>query len=313
MQGDFVKRRWLGTALVAGALAVAPAVPAAIHKCVDAQGKVTFSDRSCPSAPAAPGAAAEAAEPQAGDPAQGFPRSQPASPAEEVVDSPGSLSEAANPASAAASATPPEAPVEAPFLRPNPRVVPGYRLLLAVGIIAALVGNLMMMVASSKKTWLWPVGMLLFGPIPQVAYFALNVKQTRAAFGAIVAGCVLFWVGLVAPVDLLRVASGYTTLDEGYAASSDDRSAFSLDDNVHVKTEFTWSDRMAVIQPYYVEWVWKTDGEVVNVVDNVLEFTGAPYVINGWMPARDLGAGSHRVEVYLDGELMNAMSFRIKS
>jgi hypothetical protein len=139
---------------------------------------------------------------------------------------------------------------------------------------------------------------------------------------ATVAGCTS------TPIEQMPVRSSFTVAGDQSAVRSDNPSrSFKLSDEVWAETvvawdpkssnenfEFwLWSWRTSETSAGYhdIYWKWYTGDQIVATDERMQRFKEAPFAISGHEPANALGDGHHRVEVYLDGRLIDTQEFDI--
>lgn len=153
------------------------------------------------------------------------------------------------------------------------------------------------------------------------------VKDARAAALALLgiaalAGCTS------TPVEQIPVRSSFTIAGDQAAVRSEEPSRqFKLGDEVWSETVVAWNPANAnehfdfwmwswqtspTSAGYHnIFWKWYTGDQVVAQDERVQRFKESPYAISGHRAASELGSGHHRVEIYLDGRLINTQEFEI--
>lgn len=287
-------------ALAAGLIAM-PA-QAAIYKCVDARGKVTYSDRGC-----SPSVHADRPQVQAPPAVPVLPP-----PATEKSAAPAVTPDASAVEGAAEIVTPASA-ADAPDAPLRPRKVQSTRWgLFGIGVALWLVAYLMHIVAAFRAgSTGWGIALILLSPLSNLFYVLFHWRQARAGALVTVAAVAICAVFYVRAVDLIDVTDAYVTARGSYdPGHRRPRLQFTRDETVYAKTVLDWDDP-SVGTYHLVSWSWLTDGVVHEQFADALYFDDAPYTLLGEIPAATLGSGRHRVEVFIDGELMDAREFEI--
>lgn len=309
--------------LLAGML-LAPGLADAgiVEKCRDASGETYFTDQGCrplkpierPTATPLPPPEPPVATPE--------PVAAPAAPATPVAaEADGTTIEPAVPAEGSTPSpvqvTEPSAAADPPGEVLRQRTAQSAHLLpIALGLLVATGGHLWMMgSAFAAGSWVW--GLLIFftAPLGNLGYFLVNLRDSRiaASFALLLAGSALVVWLYVPATDLIDVRESYltaktqTTLEERHP-----RETFRPSETVHLKTVLYWDDWTVKLEPYFVlTWVWYTGDDEIGSYETELEFGDAPQVLEGFVPAKELGSGKHRVELYVDGELFDTREFEV--
>lgn len=302
------------TALFAGG------AEAALYKCKQPDGSIRFSDAPCPATPGARkdpvvGEPVSAPDPEAAVAADPLtaPAAAPTEPAEPVAPAPNPTSEpeattAPTPAPAPAPAAAPDSGRE---LRAEPVARHAWDFIVWSGLIVSLVAGIFMLVHAWRNSskW-WVLGMLLLAPASII--YAL-IKREKAVWIALLLSWgspLVSYAAFTPGVDLAWADDGAVTrYQDSWPANS--RARFSVNDRIKVVTSVRWHDARSWDRNFFVNWVWYTGDEEVGEFQQLLRFDGNPYVFEAHVPAEKLGAGSHRVEVYIDGELFQVEPFEV--
>jgi hypothetical protein len=130
------------------------------------------------------------------------------------------------------------------------------------------------------------------------------------------------------PVEQMPLQSSFTIAGDRDAVRSAHASHhFALGDEVWVETVVGWDAAKANEKFEFWNWSWRTSdtsagwhdiywkwysgSSIVATDERVQRFMRAPYAISGHQPAAALGSGPHRVEVYVDGRLIDTQQFDI--
>ena len=130
------------------------------------------------------------------------------------------------------------------------------------------------------------------------------------------------------PVEQMPLASSFTIAGDRDAVRSDTPSRqFQAADEVWAESVLSWDPARAnekfefwkwSWQPsptsagyHDVYWKWYSGDHIVATDERMLRFKFAPFAISGHQPASTLGSGHHRVEVYVDGRLIDTQEFDV--
>lgn len=299
-------RTWIATAIALVMLAaLAGAAQAAIHRCRDAHGAIVFTDRGC--APSAAAATAARPRPTVESTAE------PDTPTAAVPATAAAAAAELGPPPVLAEAEPVSAPVaeaRAP-LRPR-KAQSGHWFLMGVGLLAALVAYVMHIVAAFRSgSTGWGVALILLSPISNLVYALRRWPDARAGFAVGVAATVVCALAYVPPLDLVEVSDSYTTSRGSTdVAERVARSSFGREETVYLKTVLQWDD-WSVGRTHFVAWIWYANDQPSAHNMMQMDFDGSPFVLLGYTPAASLGTGHHRVEVYVDGQLLDQRAFEV--
>lgn len=308
-------------ALLAGLLlapGVADARAGPIDQCRDASGQVYFTDQGCrPLQPAERPKPTPESEVQV--PARLVPPSmqaaQPAATGTVAVETIEPAQPAADEdASADAVTTVAAEEAPAPMMRQR-KAGSGNWTLIFIGLLVATAGHLWMMVSAlAAGSWGWGLLIFFFAPLSSLFYFLTNLRESRIAlsFAMLVGGSALMVALYVPATDLMDVRESYltakaqTVLEERHP-----RETFSPSETVYMKTVLSWDDWSVKHMPFLVTWIWYTGEEEVGRHETQLQFGEAPQILEGYVPASQLGSGKHRVEMWVDDQVFDSREFRI--
>ena len=139
---------------------------------------------------------------------------------------------------------------------------------------------------------------------------------------AAVAGCTS------TPIEQMPVRSSFTVAGDQSAIRSENPSRnFKITDEVWSETVVAWNPKNSNENFQFAWWSWHTSetsagyhdiywkwysgNQIVATDERMQRFKEAPYAISGHQPANALGSGHHRVEVYVDGRLIDTQDFDI--
>lgn len=296
------------------------AASAAMFKCKSADGSITFSDKACAPIASAKARAAERPVPFQEPVEEVAPPAKPMAAATAVTVKPDNVTaqkaevpaEPAQPSELAVA----EAQLEdgdVTFLKKEPTTSKAMDGVMWLGVAVVTLAWLFMMNDA------WQMGhkflsflMFLFSPLCLIYPLISRERIQFVALVGFIAGTVVSYAAFVPGIDLLSANTGATGRADATDVPKQSQANFSVDSTVWIFTEVNFKPRWWE-RKYYVDWVWYTGGLEASNYSTVVEFKQSPMLIRGYMPAEELGAGSHHVEVYIDGELIHAEPFFIGS
>jgi len=324
--------------LLCGLGLAAPAQAYIYYTCRAADGSLSFNDAGCPAdmvevgtgteAPALPPApaptprraAAPEPPPSAAAGGGGSIEAWPPALKPPAAIKP-AIKPAAAPAAKAAGSAPKSAAPAAP--RPPPQSAmpgppeeprPAYRSYFVLGIALLLCAWLAMLVqAFGRRAFGWGIALLLLSPPAMLAYGLAHWRRAGLILGGGVAGSALAAVLFVRPVDMIVVRDSYLTELPGLRVSvrPKPRLRFARDEAIYLTTVLDWKDPW-VETVHAVEWQWLSGARARSAYRVRLRFGEPPYVLQGSLPARELGAGRHTVRVLVDGRVLDQREFDIR-
>jgi hypothetical protein len=282
--------------------AVLPSASAAIYRCAGPDGKTYFSDTECPLGRGERHVRApEVDRPQVTPPAAAAPVPAAAPPPAPAVAAP------------AADSTPPPAATPDSNSRPEhalPAGRGGNTTLLLLAALLMVVGEIWLLVIAFTESILWGVLVLV---IPGVSLIFLIVKFPKGMKPVLLMllSLVMAFTGIGKPGPVAGVTQSYmvacTTEGEPIA---DPAQVFSNNDFVCLRSELVWE--RALKEPQLVSWRWYKGDRLAEVKPRSISFTTPPMTVTGVEPAFALGPGHHKVELYLNGVLVNTQSFEVR-
>ena len=191
-------------------------------------------------------------------------------------------------------------------------MVPGYRAYFLAGVALLLLSYVLMFVSAFRdKLTAWGILLLLFSPLTMLIYPIFHWRRARVPFVMLLAGTLVCAAFFVMPVDMITVNESYLTSRPGRLSSKKAATTmFRQADTIYLRTELEWDDAW-VQTPHRVVWRWYA-GEVLHAEYPLrLHFDRSPFVLQGNLPAEELGPGKHRVEVFVDGRQLDARAFQV--
>ncbi len=287
-------------------LAATLPVQGAIHRCKDADGTRSYSDRGCERRVVAPKRASPKAVP--GEPA--VTALAPAVPATAPPAAPQPEATAATPGGSGMVDDTERAVVAPQWHRRAVNTVQWPLFFGGMGLVL-LAWLLQIIVAFRSGAIAWGMALTLLSPLSSLLYLLLRPRQ--AWFGALLmaGGTAMMAVAYVPSVRLMDVRDSYITA-RGTPRIDDRRPREQLraGEIVYLKTVVDWND-WSVGGNHDVNWQWLTGEQLRSAHHAKMRFGQPPRVLLGTMPAADLGIGRHRVQLYVDGELFDERSFEV--
>jgi hypothetical protein len=311
--------RWLGVLLCL--LLIHPA-EAAVHRCVDAQGKTYYSDSACPMASGArreqpqdaPVPETTRPAPAAAAPSQPAPVAAPAPASDWIPPSD-------EPASASAAAPP------APGFEETHKVELGVAVALRIGAAAWLL-------------WIVYRQWGLLGAVAEEAVPLVRLAFVFQNFRAVLGPLALFALSY-----LFVILLGWQAFRAGWVeghsntfrctgpgmTEANPSASFTYDDLVCLRSTLSVRGGGSIPPPKTLQWRWYQGGapgggrlslkqrqeqqqrEAQATTDAPLDWNGAaPREVLGQMSARQLGSGAHSVSLYVGGQLTDTVNFEVR-
>lgn len=174
----------------------------------------------------------------------------------------------------------------------------------------------MIAIAFRAGSTAWGVALILLSPLSNLAYTVTHFR--KAGYASIVGFAAIgaLAYAYVPATDLIEVVDSYlTTRGSTDLGERKARIIFTKKETVCLKTVLRWNgqwDDWWVGRNRRVSWLWTTDGRVRNHHSVQIDFDKTPFVLLGYMPAGELGPGSHRVEVRIDDNLFDTREFDVR-
>ncbi len=314
-------------ALALGALCASSQAVAKVSRCVAPDGAVTYTDKGC-AGKAAPAAAAEPEPvPAPAPPPAPAPRvietPQPAPPPQPVAQpestpqpQPAALPPAAQQPAAramAAEVAGAKSSEEPPTPLRRGRHVPGiYPKLVFAGFALMFLAWVLAMVAGFGESTLWGVLILLLSPLTMIIFTIVRWSKGRIPMLLFAIGAGMAFAFFVRPAEQMDVTDSYlTSRDDAQSAVPLRQKQFTMSDTVHARTVVDWGVSQDLGPVHIAMWIWYSRGQPAATDAAPVIFKSRPYVIAVKRPAQALGEGNHKVEIYLDGVLMDTRPFEI--
>jgi hypothetical protein len=312
-------RRVLTAVAAIVGLAISGAALAGVYQCVDANGVTTFSDKPC--APTGPvDAGRPVATPATPDAGVSPPPTETSAAAAAV---PPAVEQTSQPAAPSAQPPAPSATPAEPATTGSQAgsIPPGVHTRQAESG-AAMDMAFRLFMAISLGAWLWLVidafrinspgwGFLNLLTPASIAYPFVK-KRAYVALVVEVAATLLAMVAYVPDVKLMEMLGSTLSGNKKAEYLKEPRVRYSAGDTIYMITAVKWQHR-PFDRPHSVMWLWYNGDEPVLHYPALLMFNKNPYVLEGYMPAADLGPGPHHVELYIDGEVFDTQSFDINA
>ena len=298
-------------AVVLCLFALMPAASADIHRCSGPDGKLFFSDGACPMA-------SNAKREQAPD--VGRPLATPAgSPPVKQAELP-----------APADLPPPPAQVAPPVILPSGPAgttsmlakLPSTAQLeqrsgmhggaLVFGLLVWFVATIWFLVIAFTDSVVWGL-LVLFVPFTGFVFMVMHWSKTWRPVLASVAGVLImaFSAGSAGPQAQVMQSVLVPCTDTG-APIGNPGTSFSSNDFICLNSDLMWTgSRLKGAQ--LVTWKWYKGAGVTpaDTVPRSVDFTAPPQAVSGVEPAFSLGPGLHKVELYLNGRLLETQQFEV--
>lgn len=91
-----------------------------------------------------------------------------------------------------------------------------------------------------------------------------------------------------------------------------DSSTFKHHDTIFYFANFTWADIEDNGGRHKTVYKWYSNGKIIGALKWKGKFETAPWEVRSSMHAATLGYGNHKVELYVDGVLVDAKEFEVK-
>jgi hypothetical protein len=116
------------------------------------------------------------------------------------------------------------------------------------------------------------------------------------------AGCATPRIGLV---------SGMVTTGGEFKFEEVPVSDVHLKETAIVLTHLSWSPATEEAGRHKVQWLWYSGVQLVHMGKKDVNFRKTPYRLHSFVPAAGLGLGHYRVDVLIDGKLIDTQEFNI--
>jgi hypothetical protein len=292
---------WLAAAALC-LLSAAPAASAAIHRCTGPDGKVFFSDGACPMAPSTRHAAAPEVGPApAVAPIPEPPADLPPPPARVA---PPVILPPAPPATTTVLAKLPSA--EQLQHRSGLHAGPFF-----LGLLIWLVASIWFLVLAFTESVVWGL-LVLFVPFAGFVFLVIHWGKTWKAMLASLAGVLMMAlsVGSAGPPAQVAQSMLVPCTTEG-EPTGPPATSFSGNDFICLKADLVWSGS-ALKGSQLVTWKWYKDANPVEVAPRSIDFTSSPVSVSNAAGGFALGPGLHKVELYLNGQLLDTQMFEVR-
>lgn len=116
----------------------------------------------------------------------------------------------------------------------------------------------------------------------------------------------------VKEVELLRsyMTSGWKeTTDQVFKRS--DKSEFTHEDEIIYFANFTWVKVEKSGGRHKAIFKWYSNGKLISAPKWKGKFKFSPWEVRSWLWGATLGYGNHKIEMYLDGNLVDTKEFRV--
>jgi hypothetical protein len=127
-----------------------------------------------------------------------------------------------------------------------------------------------------------------------------------------IAGCFLVLFGLAGCVTpRIELVGGMVTTGGDLKFEEVPVSDVPLKDTVYVLTHLRWSPATQHAGRHEVQWLWYSGDRLVHAGNRQLNFRKTPFRLRSFLPAGGLGLGHYRVNVLIDGTIIDSQEFNI--
>jgi len=138
----------------------------------------------------------------------------------------------------------------------------------------------------------------------------------RATLIVMVSSVVLGVLGCATiPVaDMQHVTSILTTGGSADAVKFDrtpQTGPFGIGNRIYFLTTLRWDDTSSGAGNHKVKWKWYSGEKEISILERTFNFNTTPFELRGSILASALGAGHHKVEVYIDDKLFDSKNFDV--